>query len=139
MKDQGDSVLADMVYQGSNLADRFTQTESELIALYYPEQQIPEGKFNGYITHINSQQSFYIQRTEDTDIINDTTTNVTEEITTNQKLTSVQEGQACLAQFSTDQAWYRAQIQGCEGSQAKVLYSFKKNLISFERKEEALF
>lgn len=117
---RGGVVVCELTENGVNIAEAYLASTSE--PLFYPEQVIEPGEMQGYPIYYTSQQSFYVQRAADTDILNDTMANVTEEVSTSKPLSCVVETQACIAQYSEDNAWYRAMVVSCDGDVVKVYF-----------------
>lgn len=119
-------VVCELTENGVDIAAPYITSQSCVSpsseALFYPDQVIELGEIHGYPIYYTSQQSFYVQRAADTDILNDTMANVTEEVTTNKPLSSVVDGQACIAQYSEDEAWYRAKVLSCDGDNVNVYF-----------------
>lgn len=87
----------------------------------FPPQSNRDGSFNGYLTFEVSQEEFYVQKTEDTDLIASVTDQV-QAASNNKPLSSPVVDQACIAKFSEDEAWYRAQITSISDSEVMVLF-----------------
>lgn len=116
----GDTNLADVLGPSD---DQSTASASENDpALFYPERMIGEEDFKGYLTHVESQDSFYLHNVDEVDVINDTLANVLEEVGTNPTLPYVQIDQACLAKYTQDDSWYRARVICTTSDQCKVLF-----------------
>lgn len=92
---------------GENIAEKFGCTEP---VRFFAEQSAVGGEFKGYMTHMNGQQSFYIQQSADTELIDKTQADVATECSDSRPLPAVRVGQACIAQYSGDGVWNRAQV-----------------------------
>ena len=95
-------------------------------------QQCQVGPFNGYLSHEVSQQEFYVQRTSDTELLDSVTTRVQDQSASPQ-MTSPVIGQACIAKFRDDGAWYRAEIRAISDTEVQVLFVDFGNSSSVDR------
>ena len=95
-------------------------------------QQCQVGPFNGYLSHEVSQQEFYVQRTSDTELLDSVTTRVQDQSASPQIISPVI-GQACIAKFRDDGAWYRAEITSISDTEVQVLFVDFGNSSSVDR------
>lgn len=79
------------------------------------------GSFKGYLSFEVSQQEFYVQKTADTELLESVTAQVQEQAGS-AVITSPIVGQACIAKFKDDGAWYRAEIKSVSDSEVMVLF-----------------
>lgn len=92
---------------GNSVTTKYAKTEG---AFFFPTPSLEVCEFRGYITHVDGQQSFYVQRSSDTALIDEMQAGVAEEAGSSRPLSAVRVGQACISQYSADGAWNRAQV-----------------------------
>ena len=97
------------------------RVESQPCRKFPPQPGYPS-KFLGYLTYEVSQQEFYIQLTEDTDLIGQIVAAVQTESATSMQIVQPVIGQACIARYRDDMAWYRAQIMNCSPDGIEVFF-----------------
>ena len=78
--------------------------------------------YKGYLAFEVGQQEFYVQLTEDTELIEQMLARMQTEAPACAPLVNPVVGQACVAKFPDDEAWYRAQITELSGNAVKVLF-----------------
>lgn len=98
-------------------------------------QSIYIEEFAGYMTHEVSQQEFYIQKTSDTELLEQVTNQVAQEAAANDLLTNPSVGQACIATFKDDGAPYRASVTSVAADSLDVLFVDFGNSADVERSE----
>lgn len=89
----------------------------------YPKLNIQPGDFAGYLVYEDKEQSvFYIQKTLDTELIEQVAADVEALSQTEGAVASPAVGQACIAKFSDDDVWYRAEILACSVQSVSVRF-----------------
>lgn len=95
---------------------------SKQICAKFATQTIIIGEVKGYLVHEVSQKEFYIQLTSDTELLEDVMQKVVDLSGTSSQVVNPTVGQACIAKFSEDGNWYRAEITECRDGGALVLF-----------------
>ncbi|XP_041358070.1 tudor domain-containing 6-like [Gigantopelta aegis] len=87
------------------------------------KQQIPPGSIAAYISHVDANGTFYIQKASDDDSIANLSAELLQYYSSSGSPSSlVQKGTVCCAQFSDDDAWYRAVVEQVSGGCATVRF-----------------
>lgn len=118
------TLLVHMMCDGEPLAGIVSSTCSSAAStpqrptkvLRYPPHSLTPGDIVGYLSYEVSQSDFYIQKTEDTETLDQIMEKVAEQSASNTKILSPAVGQACIAKFVDDGAWYRAEVKKVDGS-----------------------
>ncbi|KAL8583501.1 hypothetical protein ACOMHN_056311 [Nucella lapillus] len=84
---------------------------------------VPSKMVHATVCHVGQDGHFYLQLNSELDAIDDFRFDIQTVCETHtEKLTSFDDGQFCFAQFSEDDAWYRAVIISSSGDKATVLF-----------------
>ena len=87
------------------------------------KQQIPPGPIAVYVSHVDANGTFYIQKATDDEPIMSLSAELLQYYSSSgSPLNLVQKGTVCCAQFSDDDAWYRAIVEQVSGGCATVRF-----------------
>ena len=103
--------------------------------LNYTPQAINVEEWPGYLTVEVSQEEFYVQKTGDTELLEQVTQSVAEQGESNSVITDPAVGQACIAKFRDDGLWYRAEIKSVSADSALVMFVDFGNCSDVDRSE----
>lgn len=82
----------------------------------------PGGEVKVYVSHVESLVEFYVQLVSHIPALDDLTESLLAYTQDGQRLGSVSVGQACVACFHDDEAWYRAIVTDISGNAVTVRY-----------------
>lgn len=112
------------------------QSTSKAQHTEFPKLNIVTGDFAGYLVYEDVEESvFYIQKTEDTDLINQVASDVEKLSLTDAPVDSPMVGQACIAKFKDDGVWYRAEILSTTNGVISVRFIDYGNSTTVEKSE----
>nr|XP_002737010.2 PREDICTED: uncharacterized protein LOC100376221 [Saccoglossus kowalevskii] len=97
-------------------------TQKEIM---YPSRELETGcPIDGYVSYIESAKKFYIQLACEEERLGTLMSDVEAEYSTASKdaIIELKCGMPCCAKYSTDGAWYRAEVVEITGDQVKVLF-----------------
>ncbi|XP_070552424.1 uncharacterized protein [Ptychodera flava] len=89
----------------------------------YPSQCVEVGSvMEGYISHINSVQQFFVQFASDEEKLTALEAEIQGCVDKFEEMRDTVIGMPCLARYSANQVWCRARVENISGEQATVLF-----------------
>ncbi|ESP00578.1 hypothetical protein LOTGIDRAFT_157854 [Lottia gigantea] len=119
-----DSVEGSDIGQKLISARHATSSHASQVVVPYSKLQIPiPSKSQIFVSWTENPEHFWIQLSDNQDILDNLTENLQNYCETDGlRASNVKPGEAVLAKFTEDEAWYRGVIQSLTGSKATVLF-----------------
>jgi tudor domain-containing protein 1/4/6/7 len=88
-----------------------------------PQASLPVGSSHQvFVSHVNSPTSLYCQLAQNADLLDELMAKIEEQAASFTPVSSVTEGMACMAKYSSDEAWYRSRVTQVTGNKADILF-----------------
>ena len=91
-------------------------------AAQFLTRRLDKASIVGYLSFEVSQKEFYIQLTEDTELLEQVAEKVQTQSAKGKPIKECLAGQACLAKFSEDMCWYRAEVKELKSNGIEVFF-----------------